>query len=300
VFRRFRRFRRFGLALLALGLAGAGAFGVSSGLASGGAPVSTLQGELKQCQKNLAQAKDALDTADSLAILTAKRQIFFYRSNGKTGYILVDAAKYRKFLILQYVTGNISGPLLAAQLVQLGKNVAAASSLTTTLVDEATAERDKLENQCAQLAMQLKQAQQGGQQGSTGGSGGTGRPAALELTITLKGAEQTRNLTTNAVSPPNGSPGATLHLTSGPSYPGMVTVTGTLPAGYTVYVFYDSKIIAVLPPTGGPFSVQESASFGAATVVEAHACKEGGMKGGLLPPNCKAEGADIGIYWTPG
>jgi len=120
------------------------------------------------------------------------------------------------------------------------------------------------------------------------------------LTITLGGATETRDLKTGAPTPPVGSAGASAHLKSGPAYAGTTAVGGTLPAGYTVYVFYHSAIWQVLGPEGGPFMVQEAAGFGASNDVEAWACVTGGTKGGSLPTKCLyGEGTDISIYWSP-
>ena len=123
---------------------------------------------------------------------------------------------------------------------------------------------------------------------------------ALRLTITLQGATETRDLKTNAPTPAVGSPGATAHLQSGQSYGGTVTLTGVLPAGYSVYVEFQGRVWAVLGPTGGDFSgITETKGFGAANDVGAFACKTGASKGDALPSACLAEGADIAVYWNP-
>jgi len=123
---------------------------------------------------------------------------------------------------------------------------------------------------------------------------------ALELTITLGGATQTRNLRTDTLAHPVHSPATIAHLQSGQTYVGNVTVTGTLPAGYTVYVFHHSQVWAVLNPTGGDFSVGEAKGFGAANDVSAHVCQTGAKKGdGYMPPPCLKAETNIEIYWRP-
>ena len=132
------------------------------------------------------------------------------------------------------------------------------------------------------------------------GGGGGGDSAEPKLTITLEGASQTRNLKTNAVTPPPHSPGATVRLQSGQSYGGTVTVTGTLPAGDTVYVAFHGRVWANLGSTSGSFSgITEAKGFGAANDVGAYACKGAGAgKGEALPGPCSA-GAIIDINWNP-
>ena len=53
------------------------------------------------------------------------------------------------------------------------------------------------------------------------------------------------------------SPGATAHVQSGQSYSGTVAVTGTLPAGYTVYVAFHGRVWVDLGPDGGGFHTQD-------------------------------------------
>jgi hypothetical protein len=133
-------------------------------------------------------------------------------------------------------------------------------------------------------------------------SGTTPTPAAgLELTISLGGAALTRDLKTGEATPPAHAPGATARLQSGETHSGTVKVTGTLPAGYTVYVAFHGRVWVDLGPGGGAFSeITEAKGFGAANDVGAYACTPGAKKGDPLPSNCFGQGgAVIDIVWSP-
>ena len=189
--------------------------------------------------------------------------------------------------------------LTTKQLKQAISQVSAARAATVPALDGLVADdrdvRDSVENKCAAIGLALKAARQDQTQPTTGtGTGAT-------LTITLGTASETSNLDDNTVTPPEGSPGATTHLKSGPpATSGEVTVGGTLPADYVVYIFFHSQIWSVLPATGGSFDVMEAAGFGAGNDIEAVACLKGANKGDQsLPSTCKGRGADVTIYWTP-
>ena len=291
-----RRGRRIGLLLLVVAALAGAIVGVTASAAPGGGDVATLTKQLLRCKQNLAEARAALDTSESLAQLVAQKQIIFVPVGSVP--IPVSVQQLEEIAFLRYAAGEISARTYARALAQVGVGLKVAKRTATSLVTDATNERDKLENTCAALAQQLKQAQQGGQ-GPTGSSGPT--ESGTLVTISVNSASITKNLKTGSLTPPIGSPGATIHLKSGSAYDGEVTVTGSLPANDTIYVMYHSQVWKVLPPTGGPFQVQEAAGFGAANDVEAAVCPAGGKQGDTFAPSPCVGGQtpDISIYWSP-
>ena len=292
-----RRGRRIGLLLLVVAALAGAIVGVTASSAPGGEDAATLTKQLDQCRQNLAKARAALDTSESLAQLVAQKQIIFVPLGGVP--VPVSVQQLEEIAFLRYAAGAISARTYARALAQVGVGLKVAKRTVASLVADATNERDKLENTCAALAQQLKQAQQGGQ-GPTGSSGPT--ESGTLVTISLNNsASITKNLKTGSLTPPIGSPGATIHLKSGSAYDGEVTVTGSLPANDTIYVIYHSQVWKVLPPTGGPFQVQEAAGFGAANDVDAAVCPAGGKQGDTSAPSPCVGGQtpDISIYWSP-
>lgn len=189
---------------------------------------------------------------------------------GKEWDSYVSVRQVTDFLTFQYLAGELTAREFAAALATMARLRARAKTALRLIIAQ-------LEARAAKLCL------------------------GLSLTIEFQGAKQTRNLETNAATPPAHSPGATVQLQSGPqSYGGKVTVTGTLSAGYTVYVAYHGRVWADLGPDGGSFSgIMEEKGFGAANDVSAYACKPGGVgKGQALPSTCSA-GAGIDIYWKP-
>jgi hypothetical protein len=202
----------------------------------------------------------------------------------------IDKSKYTDTVSaeLLIMTGS-DDPALIAEVAQK----ATASALKKLLITIESGHElvQAVEKRCNDL-------KNGGSGSTSTGATGSEVPA-LALTIKLEGATENSDLNTNVQTPPEGSPGASVSLKSGPPYTGSVEVTGALPTDYVIYITYHSQVWSVLPATGGEFTVQENAGFGAPNYVEAVACVTGGKKGDPYVPNtCKGRGATITINWS--
>jgi hypothetical protein len=242
---------------------------------------------LAQCQKELALAREGVSAADDLLTLAKEKRVVFLPQRGGVGLVPINPTTFTQLALANYAAGKISSQQLTKALVQFGKFIGKSVKVAGALLEEATAERDRLEGICAKLAAPPK-------------SSGTGTPTpepaqGTPILLTLDGTTVTGNLN-GTQTPAEGSPGATIRPTSGQPYKGTVTVKGELPSGDVVYIEYHSQTWAVLSASGGDFTVQESAGSGPANDVDVLVCPAGGKQGGPLPNNCVGK-AVISIYW---
>ena len=118
---------------------------------------------------------------------------------------------------------------------------------------------------------------------------------ATTLTLTISGKTSTRNLKTGVVTP---AATPTITVQSGTTIGGKATLNGTLPVGWTVFVWHPTLTTTLLnSPKGGEFTgVTMPTGFDAFTGVGAYICPPS-----RPPPNCNppAGQANIDIDWVP-
>lgn len=287
-----RSFRQLVLASLVIGAFAAAALGVSGGLAARSDDVADLSAQLAQCKKDLAEARAAVATADQYQALIADRKIVLIPYADTLVPVRIDEAT--KALILQYVSGKISSAELSKLLRHLVNRAKFTGTLIRELAADSRAERDKIDARCSDLAGKLKAAQAGGQSTTTGQAGAFPGGTATRLTLKFQGSTVVTDLKSNAQSPDHQA--ATVHLQSGQSFGGSVSLDGTLPPGWTVVVFHPvPSAIELNSHDGGDFQgITQPKGFGSSTTLAAYVCKRLPVQTG----NCSAQ-ADIDISWTP-
>ena len=253
--------------------------------------IPTLQTKLAQCREDLAQARAAVrDAEDWLALGREKKLVIL--GNALVGPMIVSVSQARDWLILRFVTKQITKAELARALHILAFQAAATVRALREILGEARDERDTIGNRCAKLAEQLKQAQSGGQPSTPTGAfpGGT----ATKMTLTFQGSTVVTDLKTNSQTPDHQA--ATVHLQSGQTYGGNAELNGTLPSGWKIVVWHPvpTNILLNSPEGGGFTGVTQPKGFGASTGVGAYVCKQLPIQTG----NCFAQ-ANIDIARKP-
>jgi hypothetical protein len=119
---------------------------------------------------------------------------------------------------------------------------------------------------------------------------------AGHLTLTVAGRTVTVDLATKTQTPARTDPSVIVPAKSnGTVYDGSVALDGTLPTGWSVYVWHIFPTVVLAPtPTGGTFQVREPApGFTGFTEVGAYLCPS------MTPCNPPAAQANIDAQWTP-
>lgn len=286
---RFVTLLAFGCTALSLAL-------IAPATGGGGGELAQVEAKLATCRKDLADAREAVQGTEELLALARKRPYVLQAVPG-IGVVPISVKQASDSLILGYVTGEITRAQLVRSLQNLTRRARQTVELLKAAIAEAREGVERIQERCGALAEQRTRLRaRGGGGGSTGGGGGGGTGAfpgstATKLSLTLQGSTVTLDLKTGAKTGVRNIPGTHKGMVSG-----SVSIDGTLPAGWNIYVVGEGRIVL----TGeGSFTIRDPIGNqrGADAIAQICSSPPAPNQPFCVTGNGKAN-LGVGFFWT--